>query len=184
MIGKIHPVLAGVALALILSSCLLAVVVGGSFLINRLETNDIPPAQPVGSEREFAEGIPLNSIPSPLAIYEFPSEVIDYPSGWPTRLIYPDKFQLVDASSGAFPGAIAIGYTAILLYEGDPREAADLMVEHLTASGWVILDRIELGSQAILLIFDDASDGSSGMLTIEPDASRRGFAKILALAFP
>lgn len=184
MIGKIHPVLAGVALALILSSCLLAVVVGGSFLINRREANDISSVQPVGSEQVFADGIPLDSIPSPLAIYEFPSEVIDYPSGWPTELIYPNELQLVDASSGVPSGEISIGYSAILVYEGAPREASDLMAEHLMASGWGILDRIELGSDAILLIFSGASEGSSGMSVIERDASREGFTIILALASP
>ncbi len=125
----------------------------------------------------------LLKLPPPLATVPFPSEAIAYSSDWHPDLRYPNQFILVGATSGVSPQGTK-GFAAKLLYQGDPRSAADLLSTFFTSKGWQMVERTELDSKGFLLLFQKDGKQGTGAIVIDPDTQRRGYVKIVATVFP
>lgn len=128
--------------------------------------------------------LPLATLPPPLAAVEFPTQVIDYPSGWPAQLHYPEQFKLVEAASGELPGGGSPGWAAKLRYKGTPDSAADLLSSFFTSGGWQITDRMELDSGGFLILIERDNKTGTGIVVIDPDPTERSYSRVVAIVFP
>jgi len=135
------------------------------------------PAQP--SPKEI-----VPTLPGPLAAVEFPSQVTTYPPDWPPDLRYPVQFSLAEATSGVLPQGITKGWAAKLVYQGDPRSAADLLSTFFTSKGWQIIERTELDSGGFLILLQRGDKQHTGAVVIDPDTKRPGYTKIVTTIFP
>jgi len=126
---------------------------------------------------------PIAKLPPPLAAVSFPAQVIAYPPDWHPDLRYPDQFHLVEVSVGVSPQG-SKGWGAKLVFQGDPKNAADLFAIFLASKGWQVVERTELDSKGFLLIVQKGDKQHAGTIVIDPDTQRPGYIKIIATVFP
>jgi hypothetical protein len=125
----------------------------------------------------------VGKLPPPLANVRFPSQPISYPADWHPDLRYPNQFTLVEATSGISPRGTK-GWAAKLVYQGDPRNAADALSIFFVSKGWQPIERTELDSSGFLLLFQKGDKQRTGAIVIDPDTQRPGYIKIVATVFP
>lgn len=134
LLGKINSILAGVVAALLLSSWFVAVLVGGIMWTQREKLQPSPDAPRKELDLLLARDIALDSPPSSLSGYEFPSNSTPHSGDWLIELIYVLDFQLADASLGPFSGGSAVGYAALLASKSSSGDAADPMIDRFLAT--------------------------------------------------
>lgn len=126
---------------------------------------------------------PFIKLPPPLAAVSFPTQSIAYPADWPSELRYPKQFTLVEVTSGTSLQGIK-GWGAKLIYQGDPKNAANLLVAFFDSNGWQVIERTQLDSNGFLVLVQKANKQHNGTIVIDPDAQRPGYLKIVATVFP
>jgi len=122
-------------------------------------------------------------LPPPLASVDFPLQVIDYPTEWPSDLRYPAQFVPVETTSGDLPGSVARGWGTKLVHQGDAGNAADKLSAFFISNGWQIIERTELDSGGYLLSLQRHDRQDTGAVVIDPDTEQPGHIKIIITVF-
>jgi hypothetical protein len=127
---------------------------------------------------------PFANLPHPLAEVPFPTVAIDYPSGWPAELRYPEGFILVDITSGMLPEDTTKGWGAKLRFRGDPKTAADLLSAFYVSKGWKILERHDLDSGGVTILIARNNQENQGDIVFDSDPDDSDYTRVLAVVFP
>lgn len=123
-------------------------------------------------------------LPPPLAEVDFPSQPVDYPPDWPSLLIYPEQFVLVDASSGTLPEDTSTnGWAAKLRYQGTVEEAAEQMKSFFEPNGWQVVEQSELDGGGVLLLMAQTEPAGTVIVVLDPDQDNSSETRILATVF-
>lgn len=148
--------------------------------------SSVPPQAPIAlvpSSPSPGTTATAGRLPPPLAAVNFPSQPIPYPADWHADLRYPNQFLLVETTSGISPSGKK-GWAVKLVFQGDARNAANLLSDFFVAKGWQTLERTELDSKGFLLLFQRGDKQHTGAIVIDPDTQRPGYVKIVATVFP
>jgi hypothetical protein len=173
---RLTIIVLGVVFLSLLSAIILCKLVNSSGIFSKSER--VTPSN-------LATETPASIIPTMAPVLQdiqFPNETVEYPQSWPSFLIYPDQFSLVDVQTGSYMGGDSLGWEAKLLFDGDAETASEILLAFFIESGWNVTLREEFVAGGIMIVVEKDEE-SSGIVTIEKDQGGDHITKVLIIIF-
>ena len=111
----------------------------------------------------------VRTLPSPLKDVEFPAERASYPADWPSDLIWPKEFKLVDSASGTLPGSTSKGWSAKFRYSGELSGAVKAVSGFLEGDRWTVVQTSRLDSGAWSVLLERSQGSAIVVMDSDPD---------------
>lgn len=97
-----------------------------------------------------------------------PFQSIPYPLNWPSELFFPDEFILLDGSFSQTSENNSIVYSADFLFNGDAKNAADLIETYFINNSWSTVERSDYDSFYAVLTFSRNNEDGEAIIFIGP----------------